>query len=501
MSVVPLEPQPLFFRPGSQGQRAGAKDAKEAKSLGSAKRRRRKAQELMQRGESTTSEPATPLQRLTSSRYFEWFSGVLICSNAVFIGLQTQDSALQAEADAALGRTLQVHTPTGFLTLHVLFSVLFSFELVMRWVCEGLVDFFRERDRWWNLLDVVIVAASWIDLFMQVVSQIEDGDHTGIRSLAILRVVRVVRVVRIARVIRIMRFFRELRMMVYSILGSMKYLLWVILVLVMTFYVFGVTFTAATISQLDTADLWLSPDTRDLRQNFGTVDRSILSLFMAMSGGNDWGMYYDALRTLPWQYQFLFLLFITFAVFAVVNIVTGVFVDSAMQSNFVDREIIVHEELEAKKSYLSSMRQVFEEMDADSTGCISLEEFERRLNDERVIAYFNALKLDVSDARTLFRLLDYDQSNEVNIDEFLTGCYRLQGESRSLDMKIMQCEVRFLQESFLVFGNTLHDIHSYMIGLNSKKIRARTREAVMEHCSSRRSAGTSESDSADDGHV
>merc|ERR1719262_2197992 len=138
-----------------------------------------------------------------------------------------------------------------------------------------------------------------------------------------------------------------------------------------------------------------------------------------MSGGNDWGQYYDALYTLDILYRMMFLLFIVFTVFAVVNIVTGVFVDSAMQANTTDREIIVHEELNVRKEYLQSMQQIFEEMDDDNKGTISLDEFERKLNDERVIAYFNAMKLDVSDARVLFRLLDYDQSDEISIDEFL----------------------------------------------------------------------------------
>merc|ERR1712048_1060034 len=115
-------------------------------------------------------------------------------------------------------------------------------------------------------------------------------------------------------------------------------------------------------------------------------------------------MYYDMLGKLPAQYCFLFLLFITFAVFAVVNIVTGVFVENAIANNQSDRDIVVHEELEAKKSYLESMRNVFEEMDDDGTGYITIEEFESRLGDHRVIAYFNAMKLDVSDARTLFKL-------------------------------------------------------------------------------------------------
>merc|ERR1719456_742392 len=94
--------------------------------------------------------------------------------------------------------------------------------------------------------------------------------------------------------------------------------------------------------------------------------------------------------------------------------------------------------------YLESMEEIFQEMDDDEAGTISLEEFETRLQDERVIAYFNALKLDVSDARVLFKLLDTDESGEITIGEFMVGCYKLQGESRSLDMKIMQFEMNSL---------------------------------------------------------
>merc|ERR1712217_926110 len=114
------------------------------------------------------------------------------------------------------------------------------------------------------------------------------------------------------------------------------------------------------------------------------------------------------------------------------------------------------------KQYLKSMRAVFEEMDTDGTACVTEEEFESKLSDERVIAYFNALKLDVSDARTLFSLLDHDQSHEVSIHEFLTGCYKLQGESRSLEMKIMQCEVKFLKEMFFGFKESLNEIRDHV---------------------------------------
>merc|ERR1712226_13428 len=221
-------------------------------------------------------------------------------------------------------------------------------------------------------------------------------------------------------------------MMIYSIMGCAKNLGWVLIVLLMTFYIFGVFSTSAVTDSVDTLQRRLDPGNAELLLWFGTVDKSLLSLFMSMSGGNDWSQYYDALAQLGMPYTGAFLLFIGFTIFAVVNIVTGVFVEATTQSNLKDRDVIVHEELQEKKEYLQNMAELFEEMDDDGKGTISMQEFDDKLQDERVIAYFSSLKLDVSDARILFQLLDLNHSGELSIDEFLDGIYKLQGESRSL---------------------------------------------------------------------
>jgi hypothetical protein len=340
-------------------------------------------------------------------------------------------------------------------------------ELGLRWKAEGLVDFFRTIEVGWNVLDVVVVGSSVLELLLDFVAFIAGMDKSdAVGNVSVLRVLRVIRVVRVARIIRVMKFFRELRIMIYSILGCMKNLMWVTVILSGTFFVFGVAFTSAVTDYMVTNDAgpagWGLEEHEELLDYFGTVDKSILHLFMSMSGGNDWSQYYFAMEVLPIWYRFGYLIFILFCLFAVVNIVTGVFVESALQSNIKDRDIIVHEELQNKKMYLQSMESIFEEMDEDSKGTITLGEFEDKLKDERVIAYFNVLKLDVSDAKILFALLDYDNSKEIGINEFLEGCYKLQGESRSLDMKIMQYEVKFLKERFEEFDGRLNTIASHI---------------------------------------
>merc|ERR1712232_1453693 len=101
-------------------------------------------------------------------------------------------------------------------------------------------------------------------------------------------------------------------MMLFSILGSIKSVIWVISVLGMTFYIFGIAFTAAVTDYLDTSAKWDAEENQPMILFFGTIDKSILSLYMAMSGGNDWGLYYDSLTNLDWWYRTAFLMFITF---------------------------------------------------------------------------------------------------------------------------------------------------------------------------------------------
>merc|ERR1719433_2183196 len=121
--------------------------------------------------------------------------------------------------------------------------------------------------------------------------------------------------------------------MIYSILGCMKSLLWATLILGMTFYVFSITFVGGVIANLDKTELWSDADTEGLRENFGTLGASTLTLYMAMAGGRSWGEYYYFLEPIPVQYRLLFLAFLAFTIFAVLNIVTGVFVDSAIYAN------------------------------------------------------------------------------------------------------------------------------------------------------------------------
>mmetsp|Transcript_3285 Transcript_3285/g.9302 ORF Transcript_3285/g.9302 Transcript_3285/m.9302 type:complete len:559 (-) Transcript_3285:138-1814(-) len=393
----------------------------------------------------------TRLQKLVQSRTFEWGCSAMISLNALLMLFQTQIRAQHFVGTFAAGSAAEYEESMIFFIFQILFCLIFTAELMLRWAADGFVGFFFTSERSWNIFDLTIVTFSFFEMALPFA---EASGTMFLLNPSTLRLARIVRIIRVVRVIRVMRFFRELRLMLYALMQCAKLLSWVILVLLLILFMFGMSFTTATSDLLEESGTWTDPQRSRLVEWFGTVDRSILNLFQAVYGGTDWGEYYNALRVLPGIYVILFLAYMCFALLAVVNVITAIFVDSAFQCNQNDTDILVNEELEAKKQFENRIRDVFEEMDDGGEGQISLQDFEARLDDERVIAYFNALTLEVRDARKLFKLLDYDQSGTIDVDEFLTGCMRLRGGSRAFDQAVMQMEIQWMAEALIASNRT-----------------------------------------------
>merc|ERR1712032_491542 len=191
-------------------------------------------------------------------------------------------------------------------------------------------------------------------------------------------------------------------------------------------------------------DSWFSSDTVLLREYFGSLDAAVLSLFESMAGGVSWGELVDVLQPLPITYTSIFLIYLCFVLFAVVNIVTGIFVESAMQSGTRDHESVVQEELVKKQEYVAKIQECFRELDIKHRGLIGIDELEGAVADEKMVAYINYLGLDISDVNTLFLLLDRNHSGFIDIEEFLLGCLRLKGGAKSLDIAKLGYQFEYL---------------------------------------------------------
>merc|ERR1740121_397412 len=130
----------------------------------------------------------------------------------------------------------------------------------------------------------------------------------------------------------------------------------------------------------------------------------------------------------------LFFFYLAFMLLAVLNIITGVFVDNAVETARTQRDWMIQKETELREKYIQEMRSIFAELDDDGSETITMEELQVGLSDERMQSYFLACGLGLDDTARLFALIDDDASGEVDVDEFLEGCLRLKGTARSIDV-------------------------------------------------------------------
>eukprot|EP00930_Biecheleria_cincta_P072462 TRINITY_DN59855_c0_g1_i1.p1 TRINITY_DN59855_c0_g1~~TRINITY_DN59855_c0_g1_i1.p1 ORF type:complete len:646 (-),score=99.99 TRINITY_DN59855_c0_g1_i1:112-1989(-) len=371
------------------------------------------------------------LKIVVTGAKFEIGIGFLVMTNAMFIG---------AEVEHEVYNTGQ--NPIVFRVLGHIYTTLFLVELLLRLTAWGK-EFFYTGAWTWNLLDLFIVLSSLWDSAVEVMfaasSEHNLDGGVSLSPLRVVRIVRITRLVRVTKIARILRFIKALRTLVMSIIATLKSLFWAGVLMLLIMYAFSIVFAQAA-SNFE-ADMAVTGDTStvdDLRRYWKGLPKSMLTLFMSISGGVSWNEVLRPLEECGSFYLFLFLFYISFAYFAVLNVVTGVFCQSAIESAQSDHDMIMSSIIANKDAHVAKVRSLFKDLDADNSGFISLVELEQNITKPSVQTYFEALELNVRDAWNFFKLLDADGGNAIEIDEFLMGCLRLRGPARALDLAKLQ---------------------------------------------------------------
>lgn len=365
---------------------------------------------------------------------------VVIILNAMFIGWS---ATKQLEC-----RINGKEPPMDFIfALELAFSIFFLVELILRIAIERLLFLLGSEWRW-NLFDAVLVSLSILDFSMSI------GATANVdANLTQSRMVRLVRFFRLARISRVVRHFGKLRLVLFAILESMSNLLGCFVVIGLTQYVFAVLFMSSTTDYYEPGRT--NPEhLESLKNYYGGFRRTMLTLFMVISGGLDWAVASAPLEAVGDGMLVVFIFFVFVMQFGVLNVVVGTFVATAGEIANKDRETLVKFELAQWDLCTHRIREFFYAADTDKSGTLSWEEFRTYLKDRHVKAYFQTMELDVSQAHKLFELLDQNGDNSVTIDEFLDGCLRLKGQAKSIDLNLLIMMSRKLQDNFTNFMKT-----------------------------------------------
>merc|ERR1719382_1692152 len=184
----------------------------------------------------------------------------------------------------------------------------------------------------------------------------------------------------------------------------------------------------------------------DLMLYYGDLYRSMLSLWMAVSGGISWIELTSPLeKTGNFTWIILFLIYVIFVYFFILNVVTGVFCQNAFEGAQQDLDLTIETQLRDKQVYLDRLAMLFREMNEDSdtaTDGISAAELHHHLAQPKVQSWFKALDIDAKQTWKLFKVLDPNNDGRISLEDFVEGCLRLKGHATRVDVESLKWEIR-----------------------------------------------------------
>merc|ERR1711881_123622 len=94
-----------------------------------------------------------------------------------------------------------------------------------------------------------------------------------------------------------------------------------------------------------------------------------------------------------------------------------------------------------RKNALEKIYEVFRIADVDGDGELTKEEFLVALRDPEVMKNLHEVEIDMRGAEGLFDILDYDESGNLDVTEFIEGCMRARGDAKAKDVLAVQCDL------------------------------------------------------------
>lgn len=319
-------------------------------------------------------------------------------TNGIMLLILINVVLLGVEVDMAAGLGMQ-DVPGWLSVANASFVAIFLLELILRYSAVGWSGFWCGEDSSWNIFDFIVIAVSVIDVCTS---------------------------------------------------GS---LFWTILVI-------EHCRDLAVEALQDPNAIPECPES--LSRYWTSVGTSMLTLFASISGGLDWESAIQPLRMVsPWAVG-LVLLYVTITVFAVLNVVIGVFCNTAIENAGADKELASIKQVYTKSNQVSTLKKIFYEIDSSGSDEVSIEDLEEAMRGGELKNFLESMGISTDDVWTLCILLDTDRSGTIDLEEFVTGCMQLHGPAKSMQLAQMRFENRGSRRILKQLQQDVHVMKSLM---------------------------------------
>eukprot|EP00403_Amphidinium_massartii_P033204 CAMPEP_0178447180 /NCGR_PEP_ID=MMETSP0689_2-20121128/41238_1 /TAXON_ID=160604 /ORGANISM="Amphidinium massartii, Strain CS-259" /LENGTH=799 /DNA_ID=CAMNT_0020072131 /DNA_START=48 /DNA_END=2447 /DNA_ORIENTATION=+ len=360
-------------------------------------------------------------EKLCTSIQFQATIGVLIVLNAITMGLEVDSDGSTADL---------------FHVVESVFTIIFFIEVLIRFA--GSTPERPVRKDWQLIFDTMIVLVTMIDNWiLYYVNNSGSGGDSGF-DLSVLMLLRLLRLARILRIFRAITVFRPMRVLLATLANAAQTLFWTMILLLVVFYCFGLTFRMLFESASKTETI-----NRIVDKYFASLWDCLLTQFEILLGGFDW------YTEITWPLihsedhvllSTVWLLFLCVVNLCVANVIIGVFVEQLLlnakeSDDQLSREVFVNQ-----SANLADLRTVFKEIDLNKRGFITSEEFQQGVRDHPRLA--DLLNIDKDEADIFFNALDLQSRGVVKVDDFIFGIVKLKGGTKSVDMLSFDYQVK-----------------------------------------------------------
>lgn len=351
-------------------------------------------------------------RNFVTSVTFDTLMAMFVITNAVTIGIQVDHAGMHFEEGGD-----SEDAPQRFEYIETVFCVIFACELAIR-LYALRAEFFAKPG--WNYFDALLVTLQVIEELAKAVGR-TTGSSSIARNVKVMKAWRLLRLFRSMRLIRIVRFVDELSKLVYLVVCSFWSFLWTIMLLLILTYITG-TF----ITQIVADHGHRTPESIEiqLRIHFGRLGSTVFALFESIFGGIDWKELADPLFHISVLMPPFLALYVAFTVLVLLNLVTGVFVETAQRKKDHDTQ----DELQQK------LKRALKKADLRLDALISVPDFRELLAQEEMVAYLKGHNMDEASMMSVFKLLFERHQGCITPQEFLTFCLRLEGTGATIEL-------------------------------------------------------------------
>lgn len=313
--------------------------------------------------------------KIAKNKYFDYFTLLVICLNAVFIGHDADYTARYDKPDDLYD--VKGGVPWGFPVAENLFAAYFTGEVLVRFFaykrkCDCMYDA-------WFVFDTVLV------LFMVVETWVLPlfGAAGPLSQLSVLRLLRLLRITRIAK---LMRHFPELQIIVKGMLASIRSVGSTAILLILVLYVWAILFTSEY-HQGNLEDL--DDEIPDVAVFFGSMGKSMRSLFVMGTILDDITACTDTIRATDSGTVMLiaFIIFVLVSSFTILNMLIGILCEVVSATG--DGERATNTEHRVR----DAIQSIFHAMDKDGDGEITRPEFIETCQNPKVRASLEELNI------------------------------------------------------------------------------------------------------------